>query len=102
MENPNLTKIEIVTMDVAADVAHFQLLLFAYNIVHWFKRLCLPAEDLRKTVETLRHQFIGLPAKLSCRSGKNILVLPREYPHQKAFLAAAANVEKLKYPNTKT
>jgi hypothetical protein len=92
---------KIPTQNWTANVAHFQLLLFAYNLVHWFKRLCLPTDDLRKTVETLRHQFLGLPAKLSCRSGKNILILPKLYQHQKAFLTAIANVEKFKMPKQK-
>jgi hypothetical protein len=51
---------------------------------------------LRKTIETLRHEIIGLPAKLSFRSGKNVLILPRLYDHKSAFLTAAAKVEKFK------
>jgi Transposase DDE domain group 1 len=87
---------KIPTQTWTANVAFFQLLLFAYNIVHWFKRLCLPQEQLRKTIETLRHEIIGLPAKLSFRNGKNVLILPRLYNHKAAFLAAAAQVEKFK------
>lgn len=89
---------KIPTQTWTANVAFFQMLLFAYNIVHWFKRLCLPEEQLRKTLETLRHELIGLPAKLSFRSGKNILILPRLYNHKSAFLAAAAKVKKFKLP----
>jgi hypothetical protein len=87
---------KIPTQNWTANVAHFQLLLFAYNLMHWFKRLCLPKEDLRKTVDTLRHELIALPGKLSCRNGKNVLILPQNYHHQKAFLAASAKVENLK------
>jgi hypothetical protein len=87
---------KIPTQNWTANVAHFQLLLFAYNLMHWFKRLCLPKEDLRKTVDTLRHELIALPGKLSCRNGKNVLLLPKNYHHQKAFLAASAKVENLK------
>jgi hypothetical protein len=92
---------KIPTQTWTANVAFFQLLLFAYNIVHWFKRLCLPAAQLRTTMETLRHEIIGLPAKLSFRSGKNVLILPRRYQHKAAFLAAAAKVEKFKLPGGK-
>ena len=79
-----------------ANVAFFQLLLLAYNLVHWFKRLCLPEAQLRTTVETLRHQLLGLPANLINRSGKNVLVLPRQYHYQAEFLAAAARLAHLK------
>ena len=92
---------KIPTQTWTANVAFFQLLLFAYNIMHWFKRLCLPEAQLRTTMETLRHEIIGLPAKLSCRSGKNVLILPRRYQHKAAFLAAAAKVEKFKHPGGK-
>jgi len=87
---------KIPTQSWTANVAFLQLLLLAYNLVHWFKRLCLPEEKLRTTVETLRHQLFGLPGKLISRSGKNVLVLPRQYPHQAEFLAAEARVRKIK------
>ena len=92
---------KVPTQTWTANVAFFQMLLFAYNIVHWFKRLCLPEEQLRKTIETLRHEIIGLPAKLSFRSGRNVLILPRLYDHKSAFLTAAAKVEKFKPQNGK-
>jgi len=92
---------KIPTQSWTANVAFLQLLLLAYNLVHWFKRLCLPPEKLRTTVETLRHQLLGLPAKLICRSGKNILILPRQYPHQKEVFALKARVEKLKLSRPK-
>jgi DDE family transposase len=87
---------KIPTQTWTANVAFLQLLLLAYNLVHWFKRLCLPEERLRTTVETLRHRLFGLPGKLLCRAGKNVLVLPRQYPHQAEFRAAEARVKKLK------
>jgi hypothetical protein len=83
-----------------ANVVFLQLLLLAYNLVHWFKRLCLPSDKLRTTVETLRHQLIGLPAQMICRGGKNVLLLPRHYQYKEEFLAAHARVKKLKIPNS--
>ena len=82
-----------------ANVAFLQLLLLAYNLVHWFKRLCLPSNQLRTTIETLRHQLFNLPAHMICRAGKNVLLLPRRYQYRKEFLAAYRRVEKL---NVKT
>lgn len=92
---------KIPTQSWTANVAFLQLLLLAYNLVHWFKRLCLPEAKLRTTVETLRHQLFGIPAKLVCRGGKNILLLPTQYPHQAEFLAAAKQVRKIKLSRRK-
>lgn len=87
---------KIPTQSWTANVAFLQLLLLAYNIVHWFKRLCLPTDELGTTVETLRHRLFILPAKLVCRAGKNVLILPKQYHHRAEFLAAEARVKKLK------
>lgn len=87
---------KIPTQIWTANVAFFQLLLLAYDLVHWFKRLCLPPDQLGTTVETLRHELLALPGDLVCRSGKNVLRLPRQYDHQNQFLGAAAKVANLK------
>lgn len=87
---------KIPTQVWTANVAFLQLLLLAYDLVHWFKRLCLPPPQLGTTVETLRHELLAIPAELICRSGRNVLRLPRQYDHQNEFLAAAAKVANLK------
>lgn len=87
---------KIPTQIWTANVAFLQLLLLAYDLVHWFKRLCLPPDQLGTTVETLRHELLAIPGNLICRSGKNVLVLPRQYDHQNDFLTAAAKVANLK------
>lgn len=86
---------KIPTQSWTANVAFFQLLLFAYNLLHWFKRLCFQEQLLGRTTETLRHQLIELPGKLTCSGGKNILLLPKAYPYQRDFLNAMSRVEKL-------
>ena len=89
---------KIPTQEWTANVAFFQMLLFAYNLVHWFTRLCLPEEYLHATVETIRTDFLVLPGKLSCRGGRNVLQLPRDYHYREEFLGAAKKVEKLRLP----
>jgi hypothetical protein len=89
---------KIPTQTWTANVAFFQLLVFAYNLVHWFKRLCLPKEYFRATVETIRDDFLVLPGKLTCRAGRNVLQLPRDYHHREIFLKAAKTIEKLRLP----
>lgn len=90
---------KIPTQRWIANVAFLQLLLFAYDIVHWFKRLCLPEEYLRMTVETVRNQFLVLPARLTKHGSRNVLQLPKKYPYREAFLAAARKIENLRLPD---
>ena len=39
-----------------ADETYFDLLLLAYNLINWFKRLCLPPEFQNATLQTLRER----------------------------------------------
>jgi hypothetical protein len=81
-----------------ANVAFLQLLLLAYNLVHWFKRLCLPKDYAGATVETIRNEFLVLPGKLTKRGSRNVLQLPRDYSHREVFLEAARRIQKLRLP----
>ena len=81
-----------------ANVAFFQLVLFAFNIVHWFKRICLPKEYWTTTLDTIRTDFITLPAQMVRSHKNNIIKLPVDYPHQKEFLSAFVKASKLKLP----
>jgi hypothetical protein len=87
---------KIPTDDWLANVAFFQILLFAYNLVHWFKRLCLPREYLYATLDTIRTDFLVLPAKLTNQGGRNVLVLPHDYHYQKQFQTALKKIERLR------
>jgi hypothetical protein len=87
---------KIPTQTWTANVAFFQLLLFAYNLLHWFKRLCFPKPLQGITTDTLRHRFLELPAKLTFSAGKNVLLLPKAYPYQADFLQALRCIQKMK------
>jgi len=89
---------KIPTSNWVANVAFFQAVLLAFNLVHWFKRLCLPPQYAKATVETVRSDFLMLPAKLIRRGQRNVLQLPQGYHYQKEFLSAAKAVEKLRLP----
>ena len=81
-----------------ANVAFFQLLLFAANIVHWFKRLSLPQEYLTATLDTIRTDFLVLPAKLTKRGSQNVLLLPKDYLQRQEFQEALRKIQKLRLP----
>jgi Transposase DDE domain group 1 len=89
---------KIPTQEWVANGAFLQLLLLAYNLVHWFKRLCLPADYARATVETIRQEFLVLPGKLARHGGRNVLQLPKDYHHRKTFLEAARKLKTLRLP----
>jgi len=89
---------KIPTQSWVANVAFLQLLLLAYDLVHWFKRLCLPDDYARATVETIRNEFLVLPGKLSKHGSRNVLQLPRDYNHRDIFLKAARKIEALRLP----
>ncbi|NLH72865.1 MAG: IS1380 family transposase [Verrucomicrobia bacterium] len=89
---------KIPTHKWVANVAFMQLLVFAYDLVHWFKRLCLPQEYREATVETIREEFLLLPARLIKHGSRNVLQLPKNYRHRKAFLEAAKKIESMRFP----
>ena len=87
---------KIPTEQWTSNVAFFQILLLAFNLVHWFKRLCLPPEYLYATLDSVRTDFFVLPAKLINKGNRNVLVLPRDYHYQHQFKAALNKVARLK------
>jgi Transposase DDE domain group 1 len=83
------------TEDWLANVAFFHLLLLAYDLMHWFKRLCLPPEYREATLETLRSDFLVLPARLTRTGNRNVLQLPPDYRHRRQFLRAWKKIQTL-------
>jgi len=81
-----------------ANVAFFQLTLFAANVVHWFKRFCLPSAYLGTTLETIRSDFLNLPARLVREHKQNVVKLPRDFHYRREFQDAARRVEAWRMP----
>ena len=86
----------IPTNNFQANQAYFSLLLFAYNIVNWFKRLCLPPRFQKATLETIRTEFLVLPARLVKSGSKNILKLPAEYISEQTLNHIIQKIKKIK------
>ena len=87
---------KIPTVSFTANAAHFELILFAYDLVNWFRRLCLPGRWQSARLTTIRREVFMLPARLLNLAGRNVLRLPGAYPHRKRFLRALAEVRKLR------
>ena len=64
------------------------------------KRLCLPKDYLYATLDTIRTDFLVLPAKLTRRGNHNILVLPHDYHHRAHFETALKKIERLRLRKT--
>ena len=86
----------IPTSDFLANQAYFHLLLLAYNIVNWFKRLCLPPEFQTATLATLRQQIFLMPAQLLRADNRPRLVMPASGQRENAWKHALHKIEKLK------
>jgi len=90
-----LTKIP--TNKFLANQLYFSLLLFAYNIVNWFKRLCLPEQLQNVTLDTIRTDILVFPARLIKHGSKNILKLPEaQYLSNQLLNYIIQKIEKLK------
>lgn len=90
---------KVPTQDWIANVAFFQLLLLAFDIVHYFKRTCLPRSYRYKTLKTLRMELLVLPGRLIKRDNRRGLRLPRGYHFQPEFERAIVKIGKLKFAN---
>jgi hypothetical protein len=89
---------KIPTDSWTANVAFFQILLFAADIIHWFKRLCLSKERLYQTLDTIRTDLLILPANLAKHGIENVVILPKDYHYRKEFLKASWNIRRLQLP----
>jgi hypothetical protein len=76
----------------------FHLVLFAFDLAHWFKRLCLSQEYLHATLETVLTELLVVPARLVRRAGRNVLHLPRDYRHRNLVERAFQRARRLKVP----
>lgn len=90
-----LTKIP--TNSFLANQVYFTLLLLAYNIVNWFKRLCLPEQLKNATLDTIRTEILVFPARLTKYGNKNVLKLPAaQYLSDQLLNYIIQKIEKLK------
>lgn len=86
---------KIPTKFFKANMAFFQLTLFAYNLLNWFKRLCLPKEYQRMTLQTIRSKLIAVPAELVFPQNKPTLKFSKNYPYRKVFMQTLKNIQKV-------
>jgi len=83
------------TRHFRANETYFHLRLLAYNLVNWFKRLCLPPEYQTATLQTLRHKILLMPAQLLRVGNRPRLTLPASGAREAAWAHALQHIDRL-------
>lgn len=84
---------KIPTKRLAANEAHFPILLFDYNLINWFKRLCWPPSLQPMTLQPLRTQLLLIPGELFRLGNRPLLKLPANFLHQGAWQYALKKIQ---------
>jgi len=87
---------KVPTGDWAANRAYFQLVVFAYNLLNWFRRFCLPEPWQRHTLPTIRQRLLLIPGELVRPQGRPVLKLPQSFPYQDEFLSTMNRIKHLR------
>jgi hypothetical protein len=87
---------KIPTKHFAANEAYFHVLLFSYNLINWFKRLCLPKVFQNRTLKLLRHRLLLVPAELVQTDNRPTLRLPASFLYRNLFEYVIKQLDKLK------
>jgi len=88
---------KIPTKHFPANEAYFHTLLFSYNLINWFERLCLPMEFHNMTLKTLGSRFLSIPSELIKSENRPILKLPpANFIYRDIFEYAIKKIENLK------
>jgi hypothetical protein len=89
---------KIPTQDFPANEAFFQIVLLAYNLLNWFKRLCVPRHLRRATLQRLRQRLFLVPSQLVRPDGVPTLRIAPSYPYVGDFLETLRRIRRLKSP----
>ena len=86
----------IPTHTFSANALYLEVLLWAYDLIKWFQRLCLPQRDHHKTLATLRQELLLMLGSFAQHGSRHILRFPRNSLQQKTFWYAKNKITKLK------
>ncbi len=89
---------KIPSHDFLANEAFFQVALLAYNLLNWFKRLCVPPSLQHATLQRLRQHLFVAPAQLTRPGGVPTLHIAPGYVHGVEFLRTLNRIAKLRPP----
>ncbi len=87
---------KIPTKDFPANEAFFQVVLLAYNLLNWFKRLCVPAHLQQATLQRLRQRLFLVPSQLVRPGGTPTLRIAPSYPYVTDFVETLRRIRRLR------
>lgn len=87
----------IPTKHFMANEAYFHLLLLAYNLINWFKQLCLPPSFQTMKLSTLRTRLLLIAGELVRVGNRPLLKLPANFLHPKTWDSALKKIKMLKF-----
>jgi len=83
------------TNSFVANTMYAELSLLAYNLMVWFKRLCLPKEWQSYTLPTIRYRLLMIPGEFVRSQNIPTLRFPQNSPYQDIFYYAQKQIKKL-------
>lgn len=83
------------TNSFAANALYAELSLLAYNLMTWFKRLCLPEDWQSFTLPTIRHRLLMIPGEFVRSGNVPTLRFPKNSLYQDQFHYAQKRIQKL-------
>lgn len=79
----------------AANALYAELSILAYNIIVWFKRLCLPEDWQSCTLPTIRHRLLMIPGEFVNVHNIPTLRLPHNTVYKDVMTDALQRIKKL-------
>lgn len=68
----------------------------AWNLMAWFKRECLPEENHKQTVRTIRHRLLKVAGKVVKHGRENYLIIAEDYLFKQTWTYAINKLAKMK------
>lgn len=85
------------TQKFHANWAYLLIGQLAFNLMAWFKRLVLPANDHRTTIKTIRHHLLNLAGKIVHTARRCFLMLSDQYRYQAVWRFAIDRLAHLQF-----
>lgn len=88
---------KIPTGSFIANHGYFQIVMFAYNLLNWLRRLCFSKNQRAWTAKTIRQCLLWVPGKFTVHGRQKVLSIPESYLYRKAYLSSLNGVQRLKF-----
>jgi hypothetical protein len=87
---------KIPTQDFLANELFFQIVLLAYNLLNWFKRLCVPPAWQRATLQRMRQRLLVVPAQFVRPGGVPTLRIAPGYVYAGDFADILGRIKRVR------